>query len=145
MEFGLREWKLSDAESIVPLANNEKIARNLRNTFPYPYTLDDAHLFISKSIHKNKRKLLNRAVVIDDLASGSISLLMQEDVSSKSGELGFWLGEPFWGKGIMTQAIKQVCENAFAESDVNFHIISDWFNHNKTDRNVRKTVKIMAG
>ncbi|MDZ5725656.1 GNAT family N-acetyltransferase [Acetobacterium carbinolicum] len=118
MEFGLREWKLSDAESIVPLANNEKIARNLRNTFPYPYTLDDAHLFISKSIHKNKRKLLNRAVVIDDLASGSISLLMQEDVSSKSGELGFWLGEPFWGKGIMTQAIKQVCENAFAESDV---------------------------
>lgn len=118
MEFGLREWKLSDAESIVPLANNEKIAGNLRNTFPYPYTLDDAHLFITKSIHQNKRKHLNKAITIDDSPVGAISLLMQEDVSCKSGELGFWLGEPYWGKGIMTQAIKQICEKAFDESDV---------------------------
>lgn len=117
MEFELRNWKLSDAESIVPLANNEKIAGNLRNTFPYPYTLDDAHLFITKSIHLNKRKQLNKAIIIDDSASGSISLLMQDDISSKSGELGFWLGEPFWGKGIMTQAIKQICETAFNDLD----------------------------
>ena len=43
---------------------------------------------------------------------------MQEDVSCKSGELGFWLGEPYWGKGIMTQSIKRICEKAFAESDI---------------------------
>ena len=118
MEFKLRDWKLKDAESIVPLANNEKIAGNLRNTFPYPYTLDDAHLFISKSIHQNKRMQWNKAIIIDDSASGSISLLMQEDVSCKSGELGFWLGEPYWGKGIMKHAITQICEMAFNEWDL---------------------------
>lgn len=115
MEFNLREWKLSDAQGIVSLANNEKIAGNLRNSFPYPYTLDDAHLFINKSIHQNKRKQLNKAIEIEEMASGSISLLAQEDVSSKSGELGFWLGEPFWGQGIMVKAIEQVCDAGFDE------------------------------
>lgn len=118
MEYGFRDWKLSDAESIVPLANNVKVAGNLRNTFPYPYTLDDAHLFITKSIHQHKKNHLNKAIIIDGSASGSISLLMQEDVSIKSGELGFWLGEPFWGKGIMTRAITQMCEAAFNDSDL---------------------------
>lgn len=115
MEFNLREWKLSDAQGIVSLANNEKIAGNLRNSFPYPYTLDDAHLFINKSIHQNKRKQLNKAIEIEAEASGSISLLALEDVSCKSGELGFWLGEPFWGQGIMAAAIEQVCDVGFNE------------------------------
>lgn len=118
MEFKLRDWKLSDAESIVPLANNEKIAGNLRNTFPYPYTLDDAHLFITKSIHQHKRKQINKAIEIEGAASGSISLLMQEDVSCKSGELGFWLGEPFWGQGIMAQAITQMCETGLDDLEM---------------------------
>ncbi|MBC3889041.1 GNAT family N-acetyltransferase [Acetobacterium paludosum] len=115
MEFKLRDWKLSDAEGIVSLANNQKIAGNLRNTFPYPYTLDDAHLFITKSIHSHKRNHLNKAIEIDGSPSGSISLLMQEDVSCKSGELGFWLGEPFWGKGIMADAITQICKTGFED------------------------------
>lgn len=118
MEFKLRDWKLSDAESIVPLANNEKIAGNLRNTFPYPYTLDDAHLFITKGIHLHKRKQINKAIEIEGAASGSISLLMQEDVSCKSGELGFWLGEPFWGQGIMAQAITQMCETGLDDLEM---------------------------
>lgn len=118
MEFKLRDWKLNDAESIVPYANNPKVAGNLRNTFPYPYTLDDAHLFITKSIHLNKRKQLNKAIVIADSAVGSISLLMQEDVSCKSGELGFWLGELFWGKGIMTEAITEICDIGFNDFDM---------------------------
>lgn len=118
MEFKLRNWKLSDAEEIVPLANNPKIAGNLRNTFPYPYTLDDAHIFITKSTHQHKRKQLNQAVEIDGAASGSISLLMQEDVSCRSGELGFWLGEPFWGQAIMSRAITQICETGFEDMDM---------------------------
>jgi len=118
MEFKLRDWKLSDAESIVPLANNQKIAGNLRNTFPYPYTLDDAHLFITKSIHSHKRNHLNKAIEIEESPAGSISLLMQEDVSCKSGELGFWLGEPFWGKGIMARAITQMCETGFEDLEL---------------------------
>jgi|LGOV01.1.fsa_nt_gb ribosomal-protein-alanine N-acetyltransferase len=118
MEFKLRDWKLSDAESIVPLANNQKIAGNLRNTFPNPYTLDDAHLFLTKSIHQNRRKHLNKAIIIDDSIAGAISLLMQADVSCKSGELGFWLGEPFWGKEIMTHAITQMSDTAFNDLNI---------------------------
>jgi ribosomal-protein-alanine N-acetyltransferase len=118
VDYILRPWKLSDAESIVPLANNKKIAGNLRDTFPYPYTLDDAHIFITKSLQLNKRKQLNQAIVVDESPVGSISLLSQDDVSCRSGELGFWLGEPYWGKGIMVSAIKQICDKGFKDFDM---------------------------
>jgi len=118
MEFELRDWKLKDAENIVHYANNPKVAETLRNAFPHPYTLDDAHTFISQSIHQNKTIQSIKAIAVDGEAIGSIGLILQGDVSCKSGELGFWLGESFWGKGIMTKAIIQACDNGFKNFDI---------------------------
>lgn len=118
MNFELRDWKLDDAESLVKYANNPKVSCFLRNTFPSPYTLDDAHFFIDMSMHRDKNKQSIKAIVIDDVAVGSVGLLLQDDVSSKSAELGYWLGEPFWGKGIMTKAIVETCKNGFENFDI---------------------------
>jgi ribosomal-protein-alanine N-acetyltransferase len=66
-------------------------------------------------MHPNKRNHLYKAIEIAGSPAGSISLLMQEDVSCKSGELGFWLGEPFWGNGIMSRAIDQMCKTGLED------------------------------
>jgi ribosomal-protein-alanine N-acetyltransferase len=118
MKFELRDWKLDDAENIVRYANNPKVAANLRNSFPHPYTLDDAHFFIDQCMHRDKTKQSIKAIVVDNQAIGSVGLLIQDDVSSKTAEVGYWLGEPFWGKGIMTRAIIQTCEYGFANFDI---------------------------
>ena len=118
MKFELRDWKLDDAENLVRYANNPKVACFLRNTFPSPYTLDDAHRFIDQCMHRDQTKQSIKAIVIDNEPIGSLGLLLQDDVSSKTAELGYWLGEPFWGKGIMTKAIIQTCENGFANFDI---------------------------
>ncbi len=118
MKFELRDWKVGDGESIVKYANNASLARNLRDSFPHPYTLDDAHYFIDQCIHRDKSKQLIKAIVIDGEAVGSVGLYVQEDVSRQSALLGTWLGEPFWGKGIMTQAIKRIAQEGFEVLDI---------------------------
>ncbi|KNZ41829.1 GNAT family N-acetyltransferase [Acetobacterium bakii] len=118
MEFELRDWKLDDAESIVRYANNPKLAENLRNEFPSPYTLDDAHTFIDQCRDTDRRKQSIKAIVVDGVAVGSVGFTILDDVECKTALLGFWLGEPFWGKGIMTKAITETCENGFKNYDI---------------------------
>lgn len=118
MDFELRDWKIGDGESIVKYANNPRIAKNLRDAFPHPYTLDDAHYFINQCIYRDVRKQLIKAIVVDGEPVGSVSLNTQKDISRKSALLGYWLGEPFWGKGIMNKAIKEVCQLGFEKLDI---------------------------
>lgn len=118
MKFELRDWKLDDAENIVRYANNPKLAENLRNDFPSPYTLDDAHTFIDQCRDTDKRKQSIKAIVVDGEAVGSVGFTIQDDVECKTALLGYWLGEPFWGKGIMTQAIIETCDNGFKNFDI---------------------------
>ena len=118
MKFELRDWKVGDGESIVKYANNASLARNLRDAFPHPYTLDDAHYFIDQCIHRDKSKQLIKAIVVDGEAVGSVGLYVQGDVSRQSALLGNWLGEPFWGQGIMTQAVKEIIQEGFDTLDI---------------------------
>ncbi|MBK5245414.1 MAG: GNAT family N-acetyltransferase [Eubacteriaceae bacterium] len=118
MEFELRDWKLDDAENMVRYANNPKLAENLRDDFPSPYTLDDAHRFIDQCIHSDKTTQSIKAIIVDGEPVGSVGLTVQTDVSSKSALLGYWLGEPFWGHGMMTKAIIETCENGFKNFDI---------------------------
>lgn len=118
MDFELRDWKVGDGESIVKYANNPRIAKNLRDVFPHPYTLDDAHYFIDQCIHRDETKQLIKAIVVDGEAVGSVGINVQNDISRKSALLGNWLGEPFWGKGIMTEAIKRISQEGFEKLDI---------------------------
>jgi len=92
MDIILREWRLSDAEDIYLLANNKKIADNLRDSFPFPYTYDDAVNYIRLCIENEGKGQCCRAIEVDGKAVGSIGIFLMKDVYRKSAEVGYWLG-----------------------------------------------------
>lgn len=118
MDFTLRPWREEDIASVARYANNEKIAKNLRNVFPYPYTLQDAADYVRACIQADEAAQCCRAIVVDGEAVGSIGAFLGDDVYCKSAELGYWLGEPFWRRGIMSSAVRQLCDEVFADYDV---------------------------
>jgi ribosomal-protein-alanine N-acetyltransferase len=100
MEFRLREWRPDDIESVVRYADNPRIARNLRDAFPNPYTAEDARRYIQSCIGGDLSRKLCLAIEAEKEAVGSIGVFLKDDVYRMSAEIGYWLGEPFWGKGI---------------------------------------------
>ncbi len=108
----LRDYRATDRASLVRYANNETIARNLRDRFPHPYTESDADRFLS--FCAGAAPPLNFAIAVDDVAVGGIGLMLHEDIERVSAELGYWLGEPFWGRGIVSEAVAAFTDWAFA-------------------------------
>ena len=135
MEFTLRHWQKEDAKSISQAANNPNIAKYLRDVFPYPYTLADAEFFIELCTQHGNDNQLNYAIVIDGKAVGSISVQVKTDVYRKSAELGYWLSQEYWGKGVMSAAVKQICKEAFQKFDI-VRIYAEPFAHNAASRKV---------
>ena len=111
--FSLRPYRMEDIPSMVQHANSWKVARNLRDVFPHPYTEKDARDFVALCLQNEGRGQLCRAIDVGGQAVGTISLTVGRDVYRKSGELGYWLGEDFWGQGIMTAAVQQICQEGF--------------------------------
>lgn len=136
MDFTLREWRQSDVPDVVRYANNDKIARNLRNVFPYPYILTDAQDFIAGCLAGDPAAQLCRAIEADGHAVGSIALFRGSDVYSRTAELGYWLAEEYWGKGIMTRAVRQMCEEGAEHWDDLARIYAEPFAHNAASRRV---------
>ncbi len=118
MEFIIRDWKISDIVDVAYFANNINIACNLRNVFPHPYTLKDAEEFVAFCIGDGNKNQLSKAIEIDGRVTGSISVTFGEDVFSKNGEIGYWLAEDYWNKGIMSKAIMQICDEVFRKYDI---------------------------
>ena len=121
MEIVFGDWKLrriahGDEESLARYANNRNVSINLRDGFPHPYTLDDAREYIQGTIDQNP--LTSFAIASDQEFIGGITLHLQSDVAKRSAEIGYWLGEPHWGKGIATAALQALVEYAFAEFDL---------------------------
>ncbi len=134
-EFQLRTWSLEDAQALAQAADNPNIARYLRNVFPNPYTLEDADWFIRDCIASAQKKQISYAIVADKTAAGSICAAVKEDVYEKSAELGYWLAEPYWGRGIMTSAVRQICKEAFQAFDI-VRIFAEPFADNAGSRKV---------
>lgn len=118
MEFLLRKWEVSDANDVEKCANNEKIANNLRNVFPYPYTLEDAKWYVESCAFNDESQQICRAIVVNGKAVGSVGIFVGSDVYEKSAELGYWLSEEYWRKGIMSKAVNQLCKEAFEIFDI---------------------------
>lgn len=112
----IRNWRRGDEESVTRHANNHKIWLNLRDMFPHPYTIADARRWIEKE--SADRSSTNFAIDVDGAAVGAISLIFYEDVFRRSAEIGYWLGEEFWGKGIVTEAVKALTDYAFSNFDL---------------------------
>ena len=112
----IRDWMGEDARSIARYANNRKIAMWLRDRFPSPYTEADARTFLAAVFRQNPRTVF--AIATQGEAIGGIGLEFRDDVHRFTAELGYWLGEPFWGRGIMTEAIRQFTSWAFEHLEV---------------------------
>jgi ribosomal-protein-alanine N-acetyltransferase len=95
------------------LANNASIAQNLRDVFPHPYTLDDARFFLSLVEQQKVRHTF--AIYNEETFVGVGSIVPQDDIYRHSAEIGYWLGEPFWGKGYATEAVNLLTQYAFNE------------------------------
>ena len=106
----VRSWRTSDTDSLLRHANNYKIWVNLRDAFPHPYTRQDARAYI-RSV-RDRVPETTFAIVVDGEAVGSIGFVLRHDVERVSAEIGYWLAEPFWGRGITTEAL--VAVTAFA-------------------------------
>ena len=107
----LRAFKPEDAQSIAQMANDLSVWRNLRDMFPHPYTLEHARVFIEHTLSQSPTP--HRAIVVDGHAVGTIGLKLGTDVERISAELGYWLGAPYRGRGVMTEAIRAFTDDAF--------------------------------
>jgi RimJ/RimL family protein N-acetyltransferase len=113
---GLRPWRTGDENSLAQHANNFKIWLNVRDIFPHPYTLADAHAWIQKA--NTLQNCLNLAIEADGAAIGGVGLILKEDVYRRSAEVGYWLGEDYWNKGIATAAVRSLAAYVFKNYDI---------------------------
>ena len=108
----VRDWRLDDREPLARLADNPRIAANLRDAFPSPYALADADRFLAMATGRDPRA--HWAIEVDGAAAGGIGIMPHTDVERLTAEIGYWLGEPYWGRGVVTAALRAVTEHALA-------------------------------
>jgi [ribosomal protein S5]-alanine N-acetyltransferase len=106
----VRSWTNDDLASLVKYANNRKIWLNLRDRFPHPYTRRDGREFIN--LARSQRPETMFAIEVDGEAAGGVGFVPHADVERVSAEIGYWLGEPFWGRGIVSEALVAVTKHA---------------------------------
>ena len=107
----IRPWRPGDEGSLIANANNYKIWRNMRDRFPHPYTAEDAREWIRRVGEESP--CANFAIVVDGEAVGGIGLILNGDIHRCSAEIGYWLGEAFWGRGVVTEAVRALTQWAF--------------------------------
>ena len=111
----LRPWRVGDESSLVTNANNRRVWRNL-SRLPHPYTRADADAWITRATIQSPPT--DFAIEVDGSAVGGIGVEIGRDVFYRSAEVGYWLGEAYWGRGIATEALRAVTEYAFVTFDL---------------------------
>ena len=133
MKVILREWKRSDAEKLAKMANNKKVWDNVRDRLPYPYTKKDAQEWLE--LAKKERTATTFCIEADGQLAGSIGVILKDDVYRKTAEIGYFVGEEYWGKGIATEALKQMLDYIQKQFDV-VRIYAEVFEYNKASMKV---------
>ncbi|MEN3338235.1 MAG: [ribosomal protein S5]-alanine N-acetyltransferase [Acidobacteriota bacterium] len=112
----VRPWRMSDVDAVVRHANNVNVARQLRDRFPHPYSRANAQAFLKAAVSGPDPS--NLAIEVDGEAAGAIGYVAGADVERYSAEIGYWLGEAYWGRGIATEALIMVTEHVFTAANV---------------------------
>ena len=118
MNVKIRSWRIEDAKSIANALNNKKVQDNLRDGLPFPYTVSDAKDFISAMLTADKNITFAWAITVDDTAIGSIGVFRKDNVHRLTAEMGYYIAEEYWGKGIAAEAVRQVCTYLFENTDI---------------------------
>ncbi len=137
LKLSYRKFKISDAKRLALLANNSKIAENMRDSFPYPYKISDAKSFI-RNIPKHEEAMI-WAVCLDQELIGALGVHMLDDVMRYSAELGYWLGEDYWNQGICTQMLTEMLPHIFRRTEL-VRIFANVFDSNPSSVRVLQKV-----
>ena len=118
MEIKIREWRIEDKSELAENLNNMNILNNLRDGLPYPYTEADAEDFIRAMLSADKNKTFAFAIMLDGKVIGSIGVFRQENIHFRTAEMGYYIGEKYWGNGYMTEAVNLACNHVFENTDI---------------------------
>lgn len=129
MECKIRKWQIEDAENLALVINNKKIQDNLRDGIPYPYTVENAKEYIDSMLSADKDETYAFAITVDDKAIGSIGVFRCNNIHFRSAEMGYYIAESYWGKGIGTIAVEQTCRYIFENTDI-IRIFAEPFAYN---------------
>lgn len=116
-EVAIRPWRLSDAGDLAAVLSNERVLRNLRDGIPYPYTERDAAYYIN-AMAENPHNNFVFAVCYDGTVVGNVGAFRQENIHCRTAELGYYVAESYWGRGIATQAVRLLCAHVFGSTDI---------------------------
>ena len=117
-QITLRPLTMQDVPALAKAMNNLAVLDNLRDGIPYPYTEKDAEDFIEKSLAAKAQTQYLRVICHDGIYAGGIGVFRRENIHLRTGEIGYHLAEPFWGRGIMTEAIRKMCDYIFQNTDI---------------------------
>ncbi|PWT95672.1 MAG: GNAT family N-acetyltransferase [Bacteroidetes bacterium] len=134
MEITLRQWTKHDTKELASLANNVKIWNNLRDRLPHPYTIKNAEDFIAFCLHQKPQQVF--AIEHEKKFVGCVGLELKDDVYKCTAEIGYWIGEPYWGKGIATEAVRQIVDYIFETFGEIVRIYAEVFEYNQTSMKV---------
>lgn len=129
----LRTLQPADADSMARYANNERIWQNVRDYFPHPYRLEDAVSFIAMESQREVPQ--NLGIIYNEACIGVIGFYPMQDVYRLTADFGYWMGEPFWGKGIASAAVSVMASYIFGHSDI-VRLQSSVFAFNKASMRV---------
>ena len=129
MDCTIRRWRPEDKDALAALLNNKNILNNLRDGIPYPYTDKDAEEYIAAMLSADQTKTFAFAIVADHVVVGGIGVFRCDNIHARSAEMGYYIGEPYWGRGLATSAVKQVCQYIFAHTDI-IRVFAEPFAHN---------------
>lgn len=129
MDCVIRKWTPADAAELAIVLSDKNIQKNLRDGLPYPYSERDATTFITAMLGADPQQTFSFAVAADGKLVGCISAFRQENIHRRTAELGYYVGEKYQGRGIMTKAVRQICSHIFNTTDI-VRIYAEPFAHN---------------
>jgi RimJ/RimL family protein N-acetyltransferase len=139
----LRPWMDSDLSALVALANNFSIAKNMTDQFPFPYTVDHGKAFLEFAGSHNPIRIL--AIEAEGSVAGSIGIHPQTDIMRNNAELGYWLGEPYWGRSIASVAVRKMVAYGFQSFEINRIFARPFGTNIASQRVLRKAGFILEG
>jgi len=130
--IALRPWCMADAKQLSLIADNKNIADNLRDGFPFPYSLNDAVNWLNMVLPENDPPRFF-AITFEKNLIGSIGIVTKSDIYRKNFEIGYYLDQDYWGRGIITKAIRAAASYAFRNFDI-LRIYAEPFSDNQGSR-----------
>ncbi|MGN0202570.1 MAG: GNAT family N-acetyltransferase [Candidatus Cryptobacteroides sp.] len=111
-------WRRKEAADLAEALSNPKVQDTLRDGLPYPYVEEDALEYIDAMLSSDPEETFAFAIELDGRAAVSIGAFRQGNIHRRTAEVDYYVGEKYWGRGIMTAALGQLCEHIFTHTDI---------------------------